>query len=266
MKPLKLLLYALVILFLPVSHSMAGDASTPTGKCHKLRVVGHPYWKVVSAEKGNTGEIIGVGPDFIKIIGKNLGIPVEFGPLMPWKRVMVTLEQGEADLVSAAFYSDKRAEFAVFSDGYLDLPLSAVIKIDNPLEIKELADLKGLKGVVGIGNYLGKEFEDYSKDNLDITSSSADDRNFFEMIARGRADYHVVSELTYRRKVVEYGFQDKTKSVILPVPPNQTRIMISKKSPCRALLGKINSIIAEARQTGLIESLVKKNISLSLEK
>jgi len=248
-------MHAITLCFLLIMPPIATAA-----ECTKLSAIGHPDWQPISY-LGDEGKVMeGVSYDLFRHVAQQLSIPVTFSPKTPWKRVLFQLEAGKVDAITAAFYSEKRAQFGGYTDSYLEFGLVAVVKRGRDIKIDKLEDMIGLNGIATLGDYYGAEFEDFAKGNLKIVRGQMPDQSMFEMIVQKHVDFTNLSDVNFLLKSAKHGYRDKLKAIPLPVKRNTTHILISKKSPCIGLVGKINRIISEARKSGMVDRAVKRYI------
>ena len=106
---------------------------------HTLKV-GVEQWKPVVFS--NTGkDIDGIGGDFTKLLVENTGLKIEVVN-DNWDVLLHDFEDKKLDILPATYYTDARAKFGLYSDGYFKMKDAIYLKETN-LDIKSLKDLEG---------------------------------------------------------------------------------------------------------------------------
>jgi polar amino acid transport system substrate-binding protein len=77
-----------------------------------LLVIGTHFERV--CERGQEGEIIGLGPEIIRLIAERLGHKVQF-ELYPWARAQALIAQGKADILIGPYKTFERQQLMSFS-------------------------------------------------------------------------------------------------------------------------------------------------------
>ncbi|WP_330114776.1 transporter substrate-binding domain-containing protein [Pseudomonas sp. JS3066] len=107
-----------------------------------LRIVSEPWAPYIFEEEG---QLRGLDYEASAIVFQRMGIEVQWS-LMPWKRCLMELENGQADAVLDIFRNQERESQMVFPAE----PLSEVEFVlfyarQRPYPFQRLADLRGLK-------------------------------------------------------------------------------------------------------------------------
>lgn len=140
----------LVALFL-IGLSLAAQAQP-------LRIVSEAWAPYIYEE---SGELRGLDYDTAHIVLQRLGVEAEW-QLLPWKRCLAALEQGQADAILDIFRTEERQATIVFPDE----PMSQVEFVlfyakARPYPYQRLKDLQGLKVGVSAGYwYANSEFRE----------------------------------------------------------------------------------------------------------
>jgi two-component system sensor histidine kinase EvgS len=87
------------------------------------------------------GRIAGITADNIRILSENMGTRFEAVKDLPWKEVLDQARQGKIDVISAIVKSEERAEYLLFTESYLNLPMVIVTRDDAPV-IEGIQDLQ----------------------------------------------------------------------------------------------------------------------------
>jgi len=102
--------------------------------------VGVEDWKpVVFSNDGK--DIDGIGGDFTKLIVEKTGLKFEV-VTDNWDTLLKDFKDKKIDILPATYYTDNRAKFGLYSDGYFKMKDAIYIKETN-LDIKSLKNLEG---------------------------------------------------------------------------------------------------------------------------
>lgn len=202
--------------------------------------------------------LVGPAVDLFRMISKNIGFRVETR-VLPWKRSILYIKRGQLDGILTLFITDERKKFIEFTDYYTQVNTSAFVLKGNEFEFEEWKDLIGKKGVSIRGRSQGKKFDNFSKNNLQLEEAS-DMEEMVRMLEKGRVEYAIHKEndiLTYAIK------NDALKTLQIlnkPIISNNLYFGFSKKSAFKKHIPKINKMIVEMRNDGIIEQLIVDSI------
>ncbi len=107
-----------------------------------LRLGIDPNWAPIEYFNIN-GELSGITADSIRILREKMGISsIEAVKGLSWMEVLELAQKGEIDIVSAIVKNEKRAEYLLFTEPYLKLPIVVVMHESTPFieGIHDLAD------------------------------------------------------------------------------------------------------------------------------
>lgn len=104
---LRFLLNIIMIVALS-SYPMVSFAKKPT--LTVLAMANYPPFSYA-----HEGEMVGIDNEVIYEIGKRINVEIKM-KYVPWKRLLKTLEWGDADAGFALFYTDERAKYALYAD------------------------------------------------------------------------------------------------------------------------------------------------------
>ena len=88
------------------------------------------------------GEVLGMGPEYIRLLLGNLGIRVEYEKAVPWPQVLEKVKTGNLDVIACAALSKEREIFLNFSKAFLSFPL-VILTRRNASFVGGLEDLQG---------------------------------------------------------------------------------------------------------------------------
>ncbi|WP_083921825.1 substrate-binding periplasmic protein [Kiloniella laminariae] len=224
--------------------------------CPTIHINGTTDWYPVIMRTESSRDLQGLAPDIAREVSRRLDVPLHVDRKLPWNRVLSQLEKGELDMLLGAYWTPERAQIYSYTEPVTTDEVTIFVRKGDEQSYRELNDLVGYKGLRPMGGSYGKDFDQYAARHLSILEVSGE--NLIEMLAAGRADYVVLARYDGIADVFETG---NTKTVIpLPwnVASNDVYFMISRASPCHALLEDINRIILELHNEGFIEKLEAK--------
>ncbi len=127
------------------------------------------------------GKLAGITADHIRILTEKMGTRFETAGELSWGEVLQKARKGQLDIISAVVKSDERAEYLLFTEPYLRLPMVIVTRDDAPV-IEGIRDLKGwtialIEGFITHA-YLKRDYPDQELllfKNLDEAMQAVDD-------------------------------------------------------------------------------------------
>ncbi len=134
-------------------------------------------------------KIIGVGAEIACMIFTDLGIETEVKYTGNWKRVQRNAQEGEIDVIIAAYRTESREKYL----HYFSIPLmysSAHVWVwkGKGFLFNSWNDLVGKTGVAVIGASFGMKFDNIIAKHLDIRRV-ANHIQCFKLLESGRVDY-----------------------------------------------------------------------------
>ncbi|MEE8553550.1 MAG: transporter substrate-binding domain-containing protein [Desulfobacterales bacterium] len=113
--------------------------------------------------KDNTNHYVGMAPDFLKLVGKKLGLQFKEVPSPSWNASLDNIKRHKADLVTVATKTPERSEYMLFTSPYIEFRNVILMREDVSgnfkmvdLEGKTIAAIKGW----AITTYIQKNFPD----------------------------------------------------------------------------------------------------------
>ena len=204
-------------------------------------------------------KLVGASIEIMERIFQDLGFEVDARYVGPWKRVLQNLEQGDIDVMCGLYETEERKQFAVFTDPFSEDRVSIFVWHDRTFPFETREDLRGKVFGEILGATRGKEFDEWRKQHATLVYVSDHEQNF-KMLERGRIDCIVTSYylgLMYSKKL---GYEDKIVALDKPVAIKYLRYGISKRSPYHHYLPQINQKIAELREAGTLERIIRKHL------
>jgi len=159
---------------------------------HKvIKMCNNPTWEPIEfAEHGDMNRMKGVAIDTIHKIEKNLNIRFQTIHTESWTQSQEYLKNKKCDILPAAIVTDKRKEYAIFTEPYLKLPLAIFTSKNKPL-------VNGLSEVVdkswsrqkgsGLIHYMNKNYPD---NKLIITNTT---NEAFQFVNNGTSYFTIAT-------------------------------------------------------------------------
>ena len=143
-----------------------------------------------------------------------------------------------------------------FSVPYLKSPVVIVVRKGECFACSAWNGLVGKKGAANIGESFGEEFDTYIHEKLDVTYVPY--QRAFEMLNHGTVDYLIMDlypAIIYSKLL---NAEDKIEYLDTPATVQYFHMTISKKSPYRSLMPKINAEIKKMKEQGIFKKLAKE--------
>ena len=173
-----------------------------------------------------------------------IGVKVNFDLQHTFKGCMELVQNGRIDFVQGAYYDEDRAKIFDYSNHYHTLTPQVFYRIDTPIKVKQLGDLRKYRGC---GIY-GSSYAHYglTQKDLDLGPGYA---SMVNKLMAGRCDYFV-EELEVFYEMGEEGrtVLENHDIVHMDVPGASapSRYLITRKnSPASRLLPKFNKALSQ---------------------
>ncbi len=215
-------------------------------------VSGNPYAPPVVWEEYK--QLAGVAPDLVKEIFDELSLPYAVRVLSDWDRVQEAAKKGEIDLIVSAYQNDERSKYLNFSVPYLPEQTVIIVEKGKEFNLSSWESLKGKRGVSGIGESYGQEFDSFIANNLDVSYYRLE--RAIETLNLGKADYLIID--LYTALIYARLLQGEDSITILdpPVTTQNFHLAVAKDSPLNDHLEAINKKLDEKISAGLVSELV----------
>ncbi len=148
------LLLLLAVLALPLAQAQPAPGLLPLSPLQREYLVAHPTIVVGQYDSGwppfeslRDGEQVGLGPDYLSHLARQLGVKVEARRYPDWTSVLDAACRGEIDVVMNVGLSADRTRCMVYTAAYSEAPLALVGRPDD-LRASDMPDLDGLRVVI----------------------------------------------------------------------------------------------------------------------
>jgi len=232
--------------------------------CKTLLATGNPeYPPYLWRDPDDENRLIGANAEWIQLLSKEIGIPIDIKYVGPWGRVQEEAKLGRVDLLAGAFFTQPRLEYMdYFYPAFRETRTVIWTRSNYNLPYKKWSDLTGKQGVTVINNSFGEEFDRYAKESLKISMVPSLEQAL-KMLSLSRADYLIYEEdpgLAYVAKLNISGL----KTVAPPITNENLYLTLSHKSACNTpeMRGRIAKAVYKLDKQNVMSKLITANIQL----
>lgn len=204
------------------------------------------------------GELVGYNLDVVREAAKRAGISVKI-ELMPWKRVLFSLENGSVGAGLPLFVTDERKEFALYTSTPLHIAyMGAYTLRDNAFEYEGLHSLFNKRVGMNLGFSISQEFDAASKAGKFITYGVGTTEQLFRMLKLDRIDVAVTKHTLRNLLVSKTGL--KTVEIGAVNEGEPAYLVFSKQADIpnkQRVLAQFNTALAEMERDGTIKRMIK---------
>ncbi len=206
------------------------------------------------------GRVVGIDADMIRSVLKGLDCEPVFIEL-PWARALKMLEQGKIDIVSGAFKTPEREQYAHYSSIPQYSPNVLFVKAEKlkSLQIDNLLDLIDTEFTLGaqIDVHYGPDYETLAnsesfKKNIHL---NANRESLWKMLDLGRIDGLIADEITGRLELKKLGLQHRIKRTHIIVSQAPSFVIFSKAAVEKGFVEKFDRELSSMQEEGSIESI-----------
>ncbi len=245
----------------PAQARTSGPAYTErvgtTDGARLMLVSGHPNYPPVMWRDGN--EIVGVGPEILKIYGEEIGVTVSSRFKGSWSQVQQGATEGEIDVIVGAYETEQRKKYMDFSVPYMKDPIVIFVAKGSTFPYQKWDDLIGKRGAATVGESYGKEFDAFIAKKLTV-SKSVNVEDGFNKILSGEADYLISPLYSGIFEAERAGLSDKVEYLPTFAATENFHIAIPKESRFIRNLPEIDKKIEALIDDGTIERLIEENV------
>jgi polar amino acid transport system substrate-binding protein len=241
----------------------ASDAN-PEKACTHMVASGNPEFPpYLWRDPNDPGRLIGANADFMQLLSREIGIPIETRYIGPWARVQEETRLGHEDLIVGAFLTMPRLHYMDYVYPPIRTTPSAIwTREKSRVDYQSWPDLRRFVGVTVIHDSFGQDFDSYAGRALKI-DTVASVTQAIKMLQAGRADYLIYEQEPIRLYVEQMGVRG-IKELSTPLSEENLFLTISYQSPCNT--GPMRARLAEAMikltQSGVMDALLRKNAML----
>lgn len=222
--------------------------SQPPAPAGSFLLSGNPYAPPIVWEEHQ--KLVGLGPDLAASIMQELSLPHSFRRFRDWQVVQDKTRGGEIDMIVSAYRNQERETYLTFSKPYLTQPTVIVVEKGKEFNFSSWDVLKTKRGVSNIGESYGEEFDQFMKQNLDITFHQLE--RAIQLMNLGEADYLIID--LYTALIYARLLQGEDSITILdpPVTKQNFHLAIRTGSELVQHLDAINAKIDQKTESGYV--------------
>lgn len=250
-----------MVLLLTTAFSSTARANE---SCKSLIATGNPeYPPYLWRDPEDENRLIGANAEWMQLLAKEIGIPIDIKYVGPWGRVQEEAKLGRVDLLAGAFFTLPRLEYMdYFYPAFRETRTVIWTRNNFNLPYKKWSDLAGKQGVTVINNSFGEDFDRYAKESLKISMVPSLEQAL-KMLSLSRADYLIYEEdpgLAYVAKLNISGL----KTVTPPITNENLYLTLSHKSACNTpeMRGRIAKAVYKLDKQNVMNKLIAANIQL----
>ncbi len=175
-----------------------------------------------------TGRYKGVAADYIKLIGRRLGVRFEVISDYTWNQMMTQVKSGKANGITCIVRENDRENFLSFSNPYFVCPYVIVTRKDRPA-ISGIEDLSGRTLAIENGYFLHTRLkQEYPKVILKPVENT---RTALDTVVTGEADAYIGNLMVIKYLLNEKGISDLKIAAPSPWPGSRLCMGIRKDWP-----------------------------------
>jgi polar amino acid transport system substrate-binding protein len=227
--------------------------SSPAVFAQTLKACGHPFYPPVSWI--DNGQLTGLAPAITKKIFNELGYEIQLITDYNWKRCLLEVQLGNADIVVAAFKIQSRKTFLHFTESPLIVdPIALFVNRQAPIKVQQMSDLEGKTVGLLLGDSFGEKFDNFVQHNSDIEYVSRNSQNFAKLALK-RIDYMPIGALSGELQSKKLGLHGQIMALDYRVSTEFFYLALGKNSILEKHLPYLNRRLKELTQDGTIEQL-----------
>lgn len=228
--------------------------AAPPAPAAALVLVNAPYPPYVNPPGDPSGE--GIDIEIAREALRRSGYSIKLR-IVPWKRVLVMLENGEADFTTTISRNGDRSRYLAWTPGYRNsVRYHFYGRKGGKVVLRQLADLDGRSLGLTTGFFFPPAITERLGVSLQTGSSVA---QTVQMLDAGRADFIVVNALAGAWEIRRLGLAERLEQQPLVYASNSpTYMAFSRARNFSAHLAALNAGLASMEKDGSLTLIEKK--------
>lgn len=207
-------------------------------------------------EKGQQGEVKGLGADIVREIAQRLGHEIKI-EIFPFKRALRMIETGRADAFIGPYKSKAREKFMVYTQSYFyQDPMAFFVREDDDFQWDgQLSSLLGKKIGLTRGWSYGTEFDQYKQrlNTFDIDNIDAS----FKMLLFKRIELFASHPRAANQVIDKLNIRGQVKMIMPPIIVNKGYFGFSRKRNLGDFIDQFDSEFNKMVISGEIQQMNK---------
>lgn len=228
----------------------------PAHGCHQPLRVGWDNWPPYHFRNAKS-EMQGFAVEVLQSVVKEMGCSLDFRE-RPWKRQLLELQSGEADIAMEAYYNDDRSKYAYFSESYSPSMANLWIRKGTDLKAKSIGELLDQGFMLGVTKdfYYGPEVQKrLTAPNIDAVLS---EQTNYHKLQKRRIDGFLGDWLATTWGLKQQGLAKEIVRSPLPVYAAPAFFMLSKKTLSPQFVDQFNQALEKIKQEGRYQQILDK--------
>lgn len=226
--------------------ALAGQAAA-----RDLIACGHPAYPPVSWVAD--GELRGLAPTLVRELFGELGLRVRLEAFGNWKRCLLEVRAGRADIVVAAYRNREREQQFAFSGQYVVAdPIVLFVRRDRSFAFDDWDDLRGRTVGLLLGDSFGERFDRFAEAALKVERVSTGRQNVRKLVL-GRIDFMPIGRDSGRLQSRRLGYDERVMALARPLVTEYYHVAVRRGSELEAVLPEIDRRLAALHADGSIE-------------
>lgn len=249
------LVLLLAVVMLPVALAQ-GPGPLPLSALQREYLAAHPSIVVGQYDSGwppfeslHDGQQVGLGPDYLALLARQLGVKVEARRYPDWTSVLDAACRGEIDVVMNVGLSADRTRCMVYTAAYGEAPLALVGRPDD-LRASDNPDLDGLRVVIEQDFLTGPQVRERFPRARQLVANSS--LAALEMVRDDKADVYIGNAYVATELISTHGLQGVVLLRPSDLPPERLHFGIpNSKQPLAEALDLALAATSQAQRDAL---------------
>jgi polar amino acid transport system substrate-binding protein len=210
--------------------------------------------------RAENGAMEGLLVKAVSLVSGEAGFsPRHFG--YPWARAQKLVQMGELDAFCTNL-TDTRREYVLFCDNPLVVNRSGALHRKGDTRFRDFQKKADMKGIVLV-DYLGNKWIEAELGGVVTFNWVSSQVQVFKMVARGRSDAVVVSEIEGRHLLRTHGLAGDMEFSALPfMPPDHYTIGVRRSmNGLDDVVSRLNAATLRVRDNGRLASIISGYLS-----
>lgn len=217
----------------------------------ELIACGHPAYPPVSWVA--QGELRGLAPTLVRELFGALGLKVRLEAFGNWKRCLLEVRTGRADIVVAAYRNREREQQFAFSGQYVVAdPIVLFVRRDRAFAFHDWDDLRGRTVGLLLGDSFGERFDRFAESAFTVERVSSGVQNVRKLVL-GRIDFMPIGRDSGRLQSRRLDYDEHVMALPQPLVTEYYHVAVRRGSALEAVLPEIDRRLAALHADGSIE-------------